>query len=288
MAQMAFYYGQLNFNHQITNESRSTDVGGTTKTKNTIQQYIDTQESVFEEAESQWYFGVTDEINNVIYGQFGKEYDYERNTYENGEFAATGEEETDAAFSWFIFDPETNILAFNQRNRIGYNQFRNAFVEGYNQRAQEEEDVRNAMNMNWLTTEDELVRIINSNRVTSLEFEIRPMNEANSGYSSLNEILQDSDAEQGAILLKEASEDGLDISEETIQELIDLVVEGDEGFNAKVEYIESGHDEEFSTKIAPATKKVSRPDDLEQLTAVSNQLLRRGRNIIDYSDTSSD
>lgn len=214
------------------------------------------------------YFGVTEERDGTLFGQFGKEYDYERNVYENGEFVGTGEEETDAAYSWFVFDPETRIIVFNQRNRIGYDQFRNAFVSGYNKRAQEIADVRNAVNMNWLTPADELERIINNTRIISARFNTRPrdMDEEDDGrYAVFNQMLNESDSDRGTLEIKESSNEGLDVSEETIARLVELVEQENNGFNARLVYIESGDEQNFNTRVNPATKTVSRSNDLQQV-----------------------
>lgn len=283
MARMTFYYGQLGFNHQITSESDSYDVGGVAKTRSTIEQYIETNDPVFEESDSQWYFGGVTEVDGILFGQFGKEYDYERSAYQEGEFVATGENAVDASFSWFIFDPEIRIIIFNSRNRIGYNQFRNAFVGGYNKRAEELANVRNAMTMSWLTPAGELRRILETARVTTAKFTVRPQDtgrENSNRYAVLNQMLNDSKADRGTLEIKESSSEGINTDEETIQKLAELVEDDNSGFHARIEYIESGNEQIFNTRVSPETNRVSSPNNRDQLLAISDELLSRARSIL--------
>jgi hypothetical protein len=288
MTDMKFYYGRLNFSNQYVPDQNGTAVGGQTKAKQSIYNYIDTDYTVFDGDGYEWKFGAKDPMTasglsgqDYIAAQFGKIFEDERTEYSAGEFTSATTTEEDSDVSWFVYHPETNLIIFNQRNRIGYDQFREAFTAGYNSWVESEAGMSNSLTMEWVTATDELSRIINNMRVTKAKFEIRTNDSNVSGrYGHIEDAMTDSNSGRMHITYTEASDRGIDCSEEAFESLVDLVLTND-SFDVKIEYIdEDGDEETFNTKTSPASKSVPRPNHLAQVTSVVDSLVERGRELV--------
>lgn len=271
-----FYLAKLDFDAQFLPRSDSVAVGGTAKTRQTLNQYFEQDDLVIESGGSEWRIGGTDEdaTRSFAVGNFGKLYQDRPQTYdeEEGEFK-TEELEEMAETSMFLAHYDLGFVAFNQRQRIGYNQFTTAFSRGYNQWC----DIYNALSLPFITPQDELERIIDETVIKSLEFDLEPTNPYPSeAMESLDREINDMEAEE--VELNAESDGGLNPQSELLQSALSFASSpyGD----VKVEYREDGGTYEFNTKNRPASVKIDHPSDLADFINKSKPIIDRAEQLL--------
>lgn len=126
-----------------------------------VREFVHTEEKVYVDEESEWYFGQVVEEEGHIYGKFGRvitdspvEYDHSR-----GEFVHR--DGVQAENSIFVINTDRSVIIFNQRMRIGYNQFIRAFCEGFELYTDIELDIhllKNKLDLDDVLAEGEINR----------------------------------------------------------------------------------------------------------------------------------
>jgi hypothetical protein len=135
MASTNFYFGRLNFKHQLTTLSDyDPDKDREQRIFDVIWKYINSDKIVFEERTGdRWRFGACVERDGLIFGKFGKIFPDRPMTFDEkeGDFKEEDIERENADYSQFLIAPSKNVVVFNSRQHIGYRQFQEAFSKGY-------------------------------------------------------------------------------------------------------------------------------------------------------------
>lgn len=271
-----FYYAKLDFNAQVTSATDATGVGGKAKTRQTLNEFFDTDDLVIESGGAEWRFGATLEHNEeFVVGNFGKLFEDAPTTYDEsrGEFV-TEEAEQVAEASMFLAHYDMRFIAFTQRQRIGYNQFVEAFSKGYN----EWSGIPGALTLPFITPTDELERIIEETKVRVLNFDLRPTNPfPQEGMQELDEEIKDMKAEE--VELDAEADGGLNPENDLLQSAL-AFAETEYG-DVKVVYDENNETHEFNTRGVPASTRIPEPADLDDLIAKSRPLINGAEQLLE-------
>lgn len=271
-----FYYAKLDFNAQVISTTDSTGVGGKAKTQQTLNEFFDEEDLVIESGGAEWRFGATREHNNdFIVGNFGKLFEDKPTTYDenSGEFVTEDAEQV-AEASIFLAHYELGFIAFTQRQRIGYNQFVDAFSKGYNEWA----GITEALSLPFITPTDELERIIEETKVRVLNFDLEPTNPfPQEGMQALDEEIKDMEADE--VELDAEADGGLNPENDLLESAL-AFAETEYG-DVKVVYEENNETHEFNTKGVPASTRISEPSDLEDVIAKSRPLINRAKQLLE-------
>ncbi|PSQ19702.1 hypothetical protein BRD04_09790 [Halobacteriales archaeon QS_9_67_17] len=271
-----FYYAKLDFNAQVTSVTDATGVGGKAKTQQTLDEFFNADDLVIESGGAEWRFGATRDHNNeFVVGNFGKLFEDEPTTYDEsrGKFVTEDAEQV-AEASMFLAHYAMNFIVFTQRQRIGYNQFVEAFSKGYN----EWSGVPEALTLPFITPTDELERIIDQTKVRVLNFDLEPTNPfPQDGMQELDEEIKNMKAEE--VELDAEADGGLNPENELLQSAL-AFAETKYG-DVKVVYEENNETHEFNTKSVPASTRISEPSNLEDLIAKSRPLINRAEQLLE-------
>lgn len=271
-----FYYAKLDFNAQVTSATDETGVGGRAKTRQTLTEFFDEEGLVIYSGGDEWRFGATLEYNNeFVVGNFGKLFEDAPTTYDEstGEFVTEDAEQV-AEASMFLVHYDMKFITFTQRQRIGYNQFVEAFSQGYSEWA----NIPEALSLPFITPTDELQRIIDETTVRVLNFDLHPTNPfPQEAMEELDEEIKDMNADE--VELDAEADDRLNPENDLLQSAL-AFAETDYG-DVKVIYEENSETHEFNTKGVPASTHIRDPADLEDLIARSRPLINRAEQLME-------
>jgi hypothetical protein len=136
MEEANFYFGRINFKHQVASLGQFGSSGSVPDRETLVEQilldYMQSDGPVYVDDEQEWFFGDIDSRGEYILGKFGKVFPEQPTRYDEaeGDFVETSETDRQADYSMFIVYVPENIIIYNQRKRVGYRQFREAFSEG--------------------------------------------------------------------------------------------------------------------------------------------------------------
>lgn len=249
-----------------------------------INEYVRTDDAVAESSTGKWYFGSIDERGDFLYGQFGKVYTDKRDDYdeEAGVFVEDAGTNVDASYCMFIIYFPLNLLIYNTKNRVGYQQFRQNFASGYNQRHGGD------MTIEFIQNDDDFEEVIERHRVLNAEFDLTPSNPGSEPeWESLDNHIHEMVASHLGIEAEAIEGSSLDFDDELLAEIAAMsqspygefeVFYDDEGY---VKKIASGDGE-------PIIQQDEEPDGLGGLRAMADDLVGYASTFLDGEEQERD
>lgn len=268
MSSDSFYFGRLKFGERQTglNEYKD-DYSGEEKTdREYLVEYIKSSEAVYIEDDAEWHFGSSKTSEDYILGKFGKVFPDEPTEYDDklGDFVQQQGKDADVSYFVLFFDPM--IITFSRKLRIGPDQFREAFAEGFNARKNE----AGLLDIEIIEWEEPLEEILYSaDRVFSLDFDLETTNPGPTDeMKEMDNEFREANAEDFEINLD--TESALNLSANVIRSAVGFVKNSYGNATAKFE--RDGREEEYSTKDPKASKSLDEPENLDELAAVKGSL----------------
>lgn len=250
--------------------------------------FVNRSEIVYVEPESDavWRFGQCEIHDGLIIGKFGKNFTEEQTTWdsEKEDYVEERQEVEVADVSHFIIFPSYPGIAFNRKQRIGPNQFRDAFVGGF----ENVDDIGGEIEVNLLRTGgeytfDEVASRVN--RVFAVDFELEPTNPyPDEDMAILDNHIHDMNADEFE-LEAETKEGELNTDEDFIRSGAAMSDVGDYGDYIIKYEDDEGEEHEYNSRGERATEEVDEPEALHDLVTVIPNLSNRLRGLL-YTDDS--
>lgn len=278
MPRTNFYFGRLNFKHQLTSlDDFNQDLDREERVRQALWNYATTDGVVFEERDGdvQWVFGVTQQENGDIVGKFGKIYPDRPTTYDfdQGDFIEEGEESHQADYSMFLIHPSENLIIFNQRQHIGYRQFQEAFAGGYNNFI----GLDDALKITLLQDVEDVYRLLEEATVKYVNFDLVPTNPTSDpDMQILDERIQNMAAEQFGMTAESDSEINMD--DDLMQAALNMANAGYGNWEMDAE--REDRREHYRSTDRPAAHESRRPSTINDLGGLSTELLERARSLL--------
>ena len=278
MAKTNFYFGRLNFKHQLTTLSDyDSDMDRVDRIRSTLYDYVNSGEVVFSEVggDEKWIFGASIKRDGLIFGKFGKIYTDQptRYDFEQGDFIDSEEEETQAEYSMFLIQPEKNLIVFNQRHRIGYRQFQRAFAAGYNNFY----NLDDGISITLLKDAGDVERILEETEVQSVEFDLVPTNPTSDpDMEVLDNHIRNMEADIFGMDAK--ADGGINMDDDLMKAALSMSNAGYGDF--QMEYERQNRREKYSSADKPASQETDKPSNLEDLVASARDLTERAQDLL--------
>lgn len=277
-----FYFGRLNFKHQLTSlDDFSEDLSRAERIKRALLSYIQTDGPVFtqENGNIEWVFGVCYEEGDYLLGKFGKVYPNRptRYDYDRGEFIEENEEGTQADYSMFLIYPEENLIVFNQRQNIGYRQFQQAFSAGYNKHL----GLDDALNIGLLQDTRAVEDLISESQVMYATFDLVPTNPTSDpDMQVLDNHIQNMEADSFNMSVQ--TDGGINMDDDLMQAALNMSTAGYGNF--ELEYEQDDRVERYKSANRPAAQEIDRPSTLDDLYGAASDLIDRAHELIHSDD----
>lgn len=221
--------------------------------------------------EAYWRFGKHDVQNGNIVGKLGKDFTESQTQWveEREDYVQEGEEVEVADVSHFVIFPDVPGIAFNRKLRIGPNQFRDAFLDGYNSYSEHPGKIE--FKIQRIGGDKDFEEIVAAaERITRVEFNLEPTNP----YPDEDmEILDDHIRAMGAddfVLRAEVEEEeeeqGDETNEAELEPREDFIRSGaamsNGGYGSyQVKYYdEEGEDHQYNSKGERAREELPEPE----------------------------
>lgn len=274
-----YYFAEYTFPQETLDTGETgTDLPDEMSINEQIINYIDSEESVVEEGDAEWRFGRhrVNEDANLVIGRFGREFDDEPKQYneEIGDFEP--KQGRDADVSHFIVFLDIKIVSFNQKHRIGKNQFVRAFSTGFS----DYYDTAPNMEMSLLENDIDLEDVFETaDRVTDLDFDLEPTNpEPTEEMEAMDDRFKETDAETFGLNI--FSDGGINTASSVVKAAKGFV-ENDYG-NAVVDYILDNRKEQLNTKSKDAVYEADEePEELDDVENLSDSLKSQSEGVMD-------
>lgn len=245
--------------------------------RESIREYVRTNEAVTESSTGKWYFGAIDDRGDTILGKFGKEYTDETSQYdeERGDFVDDVGASIDAQYSMFILHFPQNLLVYNTRNRVGYKQFPRNFAKGYN------ETHGGQMNVEPLRNTADIDTVISEHRVFDAEFELEPSNPGSEPeWEAIDNSIHEMVADSLDIEVEALEGSGLNFDEELLSQILEM--SKTEYGEFEVYYDEDGYVKKITSgEGEPIVQREPEPEGLGGLSELSTQLINYASTFID-------
>lgn len=273
-----WYFGRIHFKHQLSSLDQYTgdDLPSREElVKKLLWEYISQDGVIYDESDKiKWYFGDTRDLGSWLLGKFGKQYPENPTDYDEevGDFIEYDEEDTQASYSMFLVYPEKNYIIYSQRKRVGFQQFREAFIRGYNDFT----GIDDSMSLNLMQNETDVQQIIENAKVNEAEFEIVPTNPTTDpNMEKLDAHVQDMNASELRIEADGAGSLNMD------QDLIagGLAMSNNGYGEYKIAYEENGKQNILISEDRPAVKRMEQPDNLSALEQHAEELIEYADNL---------
>lgn len=271
-----WYFGRLHFKHPVS----SLDIfDGTDQpnreelVKSLLLEYISQDGVIYHQNEKEkWYFGKPRDLGDWILGKFGKQYPENPTDYDEdkGDFVEEDEEDTKANYAMFLIYPKENYIIYSQRKRVGFQQFREAFIQGYNDYS----NIEDGLAINLMQNKTDVSRIIENAKVNEAEFEIVPTNPSTDpNMKKLDSHVQGMNASE---LHLEANGIGsLNMEQDLLSGGIAMSNNGYGKY--KLAYELDGESHILESDDRPAVKRMEHPDNLSTFEDIVPEL-------VDYAD----
>jgi len=284
MDETKFYFARLNFKHQLTSFQDFTEGGEfdrVERVKSLILEYGNSSEPVYEEdEETKWRFGKVKEYEGVILGRFGKVYADQPMQYndEEEDFERADEHEEMADVAHFAVYPETDIIAFNRKKRIGQNQFIDAFSIGYNSYY----DIPDGLEIKLIKNNYEIEEILDrADRVFSVDFDLIPTNPIrDEEMRVLDEPMRQMGADD--LNFSASSDTELEPDNEYIRAGFALSTNGYGDF--EMGYEEEGEDKIYDSRDRPAIYSTEEPESTSDMISQVDELREEANRLIITED----
>lgn len=239
--------------------------------RESLVRYVQSSEPVVVEENESWYFGETDRRGERIIGKFGRSFSDNSTIYNEskGDFEDEAVVNKKAEYCMFVLDLDRSLLIYHSKNRIGHQQFRNYFSEGYERFMEgtatlETELIRN---------EQDVDRVVEERPVRRAEFRLRSSN------PSSDPAWEDIDNEMKVMLARklnvdvESIENGsLNFDEDLLRDLYEM--SKSEYGEYDIYYDENGElTVVSSTSSKPVQKREEKPDSLDDLRSKAAELV---------------
>ena len=245
--------------------------------RESLQEYVRTNEAVTESSTGKWYFGAIDDRGDTILGQFGKEYTDETSQYdeERGRFVDEAGASIDAQYSMFILHFPTQLIIYNTRNRVGYKQFLRNFTKGYNEKhggQMRTEPLRNTADVDT---------VISEHRVFDAEFELEPSNPSSEPeWEALDDSIHEMVADRLGIEVEAIEGSDLNFDEELLSQILEM--SKTEYGEFEIYYDEDGYVKKITSgEGEPIVQRETEPEGLGGLAELSSQLINYASTFID-------
>lgn len=291
MATTKFYFGLLEFPQRgMSDFLDDTPDDEIDLRRHNLYEYVRQSDVVYIEPEDDgeeavWRFGKCEKVDGNIIGKFGKEFTDEQTQWDEDEedYVKERERVEIADVSHFVIYPELPGIVFNRKLRIGPNQFRDAFVEGYNTNP----EFSGRISMRLLRTggDKEFQEVISeAQKVTEVEFDLEPTNPyPQDDMEILDDHIRAMNADEFEMTARveedqeedeDKDDDSLDPSEDFIRSGAALS-EGGYG-NYIVDYITSdGEEQLYNSRGERAKEEVPEPETLGGIRPHINRLQER-------------
>jgi len=269
MVETTFHFAKWNVTGTLTD---LTDLDPTATSddlvREAILEFIDTNEPVAETDNSRWHFGDYEEEVDRVYGKFGKVYTDDPVTYDpdEGDFVESAEPNIDADYSVFMIHFGLNLLVYNTKNRVGHQQFRKRFAEGFadstNNSAQFDSE--------YIYNTQSIEHILSETTVHEAQFELEPSNPENEDeWEDLDESIQQMLADK--FNLDAESAEGLNFDEEFIAQA--LAMSQTQYGNYRLKYDDDGTVRIRTSDGEPVRIREERPESIGGIRALSSELI---------------
>lgn len=281
MGEANFYFGRLNFKHQITSLSQFSGDGELPDreelVKTIILDYLRTDGPVYRQTDEQeWYFGDIRDSNEYIMGKFGKVFPEQPTTYDeaSGDFVDQSNPQRQADYSMFIIYIPKNIIIYNQRKRVGYQQFREAFAKGYDNHIGQDD----ALSVNLLQNKADVNHIIQNANVSEAEIDVVPTNPTSDpDMQKLDSHIQRMNATG---LSLEVEGPSLDMEEDLLAGGIAMTNNGYGDY--RLHYEMGDRSDILTSSDKPATKKLEQPENLSEFEDQAPDLISYAKSLTAY------
>ncbi|WP_280535808.1 hypothetical protein [Halopenitus sp. POP-27] len=269
MSDTTFHFAEWDITGVLTD---ITDLDRTASHEDLIREaiidYIDTTEPVTETDDSRWHFGDYEEEVDRVYGKFGKVYTDDPVTYDadEGDFVESDEPNIDADYSVFMLHFDLNLLVYNTKNRVGHQQFRKRFAEGFAGST----DNSAQFNSRYVYNTQSIEYILDETTVREANFELEPSNPENEDeWEDLDESIQQMLADKFNIDAESAQ--GLNFDEEFIAQAL-AMSQTDYG-EYRLKYDEDGTVRIRTSDGEPVRSRQERPESIGGIRAMSAELI---------------
>jgi len=280
MDETKFYFARINFKHQLTalrDFGGGNDFDREERVRSLLLEYANSSVPVYEgQEESKWRFGEVREYEGNIVGRFGKVFTDQPMQYDDeaGDFIEAEEDEELADVSHFIIYPETDVIAFNRKKRIGQKQFIEAFSRGY----ENYYDIPDALEIKLIKSNYEIEEILSrAERVFSVDFDLIPTNPIrDEEMRTLDQPMREMGADD--LNFVATSDTELDPENDYIRAGFALSNNGYGDF--EMGYEEDGEEKIYDSRDRPAIYQTEEPESVpamiqraEELRSEANQLI---------------
>lgn len=279
-----FYFGKLEFVQTgLLDFDPSTPDDSEERRKEKFYNYVKRSNVVFEDVgkETAWRFGQCEIENGNIIGRFGKIFTEEQTQWDDEEedYIPEREEVEVADVSHFVIFPSIPGIAFNRKHRIGPNQFKDAFVGGYNQ-----SDCSGKIDMEILRTGGEYSYkefVSNVDKIREIKFELEPTNPyPDDDMEILDDHIRAMNAETFEMGAEADDDEELDPREDFLRSG-GAMSDGDYG-KFKATYIDDdGEEQEYDSRGKHVKKEGKEPETVGGLIPQMGQLLRNLKDAVD-------
>lgn len=247
-----------------------------------LENYIQTTDPVAEDQSGTWYFGAPDIQERYALGKFGKVYTEEPTTYDEelGDFIDDAAKSKDADYSMFIIDFEDNILIYNTKNRIGYQQFRKHFAKGFS----ETYGADLSIETKFIRNRDDIETVVEEKPVYEASFELEPSNPSNHpDWRDLDESIQEMLAKQLEILAKADEEKSLNMDEDLLKQAVKMA-QTKYGIDYRIVYDDDGQVKTITKERDPIQTREEEPDTIGGLREMTRDLISYANSYVGDDD----
>lgn len=281
MATTNFYFGLLDFYQSALSdfdESAPNDIEE--RRRENLFEYVNQSRIVFHEPQDDgedavWRFGRCEKVDGLIIGRYGKNFTEEQTQWDDDtkDYVKEREEIEVADVSHFVIFPIIPGIVFNRKLRIGPNQFKDAFVGGYNA-----SDTGGKIEMSILRTGGELSFedvVSNAEKVRKVDFDLEPTNPyPDEDMEILDDHIRAMNAEDFKMVAEAKEDESLNPEEDFIRSGAALS-EGNYG-NYVVELLtEDGEELTYNSRGERAREELPEPETVGGLKPYLNDLMNR-------------
>jgi hypothetical protein len=251
------YFGRFHFHKPLDSFTGNGSILDQLKT------YCEEPEIQTEKEEGEWKIGGVEVDNGIIYGKLGRirSGEYEEPTWDDDKEDFVYQESEDTNFAYFAIIPSEKLIMYERKRYIGHKQFKNVFVEGFNQFY----DSEGLLEIKFIEQKGEFKEILSeASKIPKAKFKhLEPTNPDFTEESErIDEALREMNAES-AKLEAENEEESLEFGDGSLLgSAIALVSEGYGKFS--IDYIINGERKTLNSGEKPVKKEVARPSALQE------------------------
>ena len=265
MSDTTFYFTKYTIQSSLNTEATDEEL------RNSLANYVESANPVVVEEDESWHFGDTVHDGDKIIGKFGRSFTDNSTIYDEsrGDFEDEAVENKKAEYSMFVLDIEHQILLYHSRNRLGHQQFKDHFEDGYERYM---EGIA-TLEIELIRNKEDVDEIVEQYPVRRAEFRLRTSNPSpEPAWEDWDEEMRQMLAEKLDIDIESIDGGSLNFDEETLREIYEM---------SKTEYGE--HEIVYdkngeltvvsSTSSKPVQKREARPGSLDNLRSRADELI---------------